>query len=139
MEETLCDHKGERTDLRFGYRSGCYNRIMITRVDKLELHVLHDRQVRFSSQAFECYQRCTKALVSALAVMFIQGILTRKIKAATDELYFSQFSAVVFISWQTLSWRKLGNLTHTTAWLNKFYLHGIESKNANKIKPISVE
>ena len=42
---------------RLGYRSGYYDRTLITRVGKLELRVPQDRAGRFSTELFERYQR----------------------------------------------------------------------------------
>jgi len=93
MTETLQARPGERTSERLGLRSGSYSRTLITRVGKLELRVPQDRQGRFSTQLFERYQRSEKALVSALAEMYVQGVSTRKVKAITEELCGHSFSA----------------------------------------------
>src|ERR1700689_3159173 len=93
MEETLQAGKGERTGERQGYRSGYYGRTLITRVGKLELRVPQDRQGRFRTEVFERYQRSEKALVSALAEMYIQGVSTRKVKEITEQLCGHEFSA----------------------------------------------
>ena len=93
MTETLQARPGERTAERFGLRSGSYSRTLITRVGKLELRVPQDRDGRFSTQLFERYQRSEKALVSALAEMYVQGVSTRKVKAITEELCGYSFSA----------------------------------------------
>ena len=37
MEEALQAAKGERSEQRLGYRSGYYNRTLVTRVGKIEL------------------------------------------------------------------------------------------------------
>jgi putative transposase len=93
MTDVLGAEKGERSATRLGYRSGYYERSLITRVGKLELRVPQDRQGHFSTQLFERYQRSEKALVSALAEMYIQGVSTRKVKAITEELCGHSFSA----------------------------------------------
>jgi len=93
MTETLQARPGERTAERLGLRSGSYSRTLITRVGKLELRVPQDRDGRFSTQLFERYQRSEKALVSALAEMYVQGVSTRKVKAITEELCGYSFSA----------------------------------------------
>ena len=93
MNDALGAQKGERTGDRLGYRSGYYPRALITRVGKLELRVPQDRQGRFSTEVFERYQRSEKALVSALAEMYVQGVSTRKVKAITEELCGHSFSA----------------------------------------------
>jgi putative transposase len=93
MTEALGAAKGERTPGRLGYRSGYYGRSLITRVGTLELRVPQDRQGRFSTEVFERYQRSEKALVGALAEMYVQGVSTRKVKAVTEELCGHSFSA----------------------------------------------
>jgi len=93
MTEALGAEKGERSPDRLGYRSGYYRRSLVTRVGKLELRIPQDREGRFSTRLFERYQRSEKALVSALAEMYVQGVSTRKVKAITEELCGHSFSA----------------------------------------------
>jgi putative transposase len=93
MTEALGAAKSERTAERNGYRSGYYERKLITRVGVLELRVPQDRAGHFSTELFERYQRSEKALVSALAEMYVQGVSTRKVKAITEELCGHSFSA----------------------------------------------
>lgn len=78
MTEAVSAGKGERTANRVGYRSGYYGRTLITRVGKLELRVPQDRDGRFSTELFERYQRSERALVAALAEMYVQGVSTAK-------------------------------------------------------------
>ncbi len=85
--------KGERTAARLGYRSGYYGRSLITRVGTLELRVPQDRQGRFSAELFERYQRSDKALLAALAEMYVQGVSARKVKAITELLAGHSFPA----------------------------------------------
>lgn len=93
MEESLRAAKGERTPQRLGYRAGYYPRTLVTRVGKLELRVPQDREGRFSTRLFERYQRSERALVQALAEMYVKGVSTRKVKAITEELCGYEFSA----------------------------------------------
>jgi putative transposase len=93
MTEAVGAAKGERSAGRLGYRSGYYGRSLITRVGTLELRVPQNRQGRFSTALFERYQRSEKALVGALAEMYVQGVSTRKVKAITEELCGHEFSA----------------------------------------------
>src|ERR1700739_894960 len=93
MTEALGAEKGERAASREGYRSGYYPRSLITRVGKLELRVPQDGGGRFSTELFERYQRSEKALVAALAEMYVQGVSTRKVKQVTEELVGHAFSA----------------------------------------------
>ncbi len=93
MSEALGAERAERTESRLGYRSGHYTRGLVTRIGKLELRVPRDRDGRFSTELFSRYQRSEKALVSALAEMYVQGVSTRKVKAITEELCGHSFSA----------------------------------------------
>ena len=93
MTELLQAEKSERTAGRLGHRSGYYDRQLITRIGVLELRVPQDRAGHFSTQLFERYQRSEKALVAALAEMYVQGVSTRKVKAITEELCGHSFSA----------------------------------------------
>jgi transposase-like protein len=93
MEECLQAGKHERSEQRVGYRSGYYRRRLITRVGTLWLRVPQDRAGHFSTQVFEQYQRSEKALVAALAQMYVQGVSTRKVAAITEELCGHEFSA----------------------------------------------
>jgi transposase-like protein len=74
--EAIGAAEGERSETRLAYRSGYYSRSLITRVGTLELRVPQDRMGRFSTELFECYQRSEKALVGALAEMYVQGVST---------------------------------------------------------------
>jgi transposase-like protein len=93
MEECLQAGKHERSERRLGYRSGYYRRRLITRVGTMVLRVPQDRAGHFSTQVFEQYQRSEKALVAALAQMYVQGVSTRKVAAITEELCGHEFSA----------------------------------------------
>jgi putative transposase len=93
MAECLQAGKHERSEQRLGYRSGYYRRRLITRVGTMVLRVPQDRAGHFSTQVFEQYQRSEKALVAALAQMYVQGVSTRKVAAITQELCGQEFSA----------------------------------------------
>lgn len=97
LESEMTEHLGagpsERTEGRGGYRAGYYSRGLVTRIGKLELRVPRDRSGEFSTALFERYSRSEKALVAALAEMYVQGVSTRKVKAITEELCGHGFSA----------------------------------------------
>ena len=93
MTELLGAASGERSRERQGYRACYYSRGLVTRVGKLELRVPRDRDGRFSTALFERYQRSERALVSALAEMYVMGVSTRKVTAITEELCGHSFSA----------------------------------------------
>jgi len=93
MTEVVGADRSERTSERKGYRSGYYERGLVTRVGLLELRVPRDRAGQFRTEVFERYQRSEKALVTALMEMYVQGVSTRKVKAITEELCGHEFSA----------------------------------------------
>lgn len=93
MDEALGAAKGERTGERRGYRSGYYGRKLTTRIGTLELRVPQDRGGLFRTEVFTRYQRSEKALLLALAEMYVQGVSTRKVRAVTEELCGHGFSA----------------------------------------------
>lgn len=93
MDEALGAGKGERTASRRGFRSGYYGRKLTTRVGTLELRVPQDRGGLFRTEVFARYQRSEKALLLALAEMYVQGVSTRKVRAVTEELCGHGFSA----------------------------------------------
>jgi len=93
MDEALGAGKGERSGERRGYRSGYYGRKLTTRVGTLELRVPQDRGGLFRTEVFARYQRSEKALLLALAEMYVQGVSTRKVRAVTEELCGHGFSA----------------------------------------------
>jgi putative transposase len=93
MDETLGVEKSERSSERRGYRSGYYGRKLTTRVGTLELRVPQDRGGLFRTEVFARYQRSEKALLLALAEMYVQGVSTRKVRAVTEELCGHGFSA----------------------------------------------
>jgi len=76
----------ERTEDRLGYRNGYKPRQLKTRVGTLELLVPKDREGRFRTELFERYQRSEKALLLAVAEMYVQGVSTRKVKKVTEAL-----------------------------------------------------
>jgi putative transposase len=75
-----------RTEERRGYRNGYKPRVLKTRVGRLELMVPKDCEGRFQTELFEKYQRSEKALMLAIAEMYVQGVSTRKVKKITEEL-----------------------------------------------------
>jgi transposase-like protein len=73
MTELLGASPNERTQTRNGYRAGYYGRGLVTRIGKLALRVPRDRHGEFSTALFARYARSEKALVAALAEMYVQG------------------------------------------------------------------
>ena len=76
----------QRSEDRRGYRNGYKPRVLKTRVGALELQVPKDREGRFRTEVFERYQRSEKALMLAVAQMYVSGVSTRKVKKITEAL-----------------------------------------------------
>jgi len=76
----------ERTEARQGYRNGYKPRQLKTRVGTLDLLVPKDREGRFQTELFGRYQRSEKALLLAVAEMYVRGVSTRKVKGITEAL-----------------------------------------------------
>jgi putative transposase len=76
----------QRSEDRRGWRNGHKPRILNTRVGTLELQVPKDREGRFRTEVFERYQRSEKALMLAVAEMYVSGVSTRKVKKITEVL-----------------------------------------------------
>jgi len=76
----------ERTEARQGYRNGYKPRQLKTRVGTLEFLVPKDREGQFRTELFERYQRSEKALLLAVAEMYVRGVSTRKVKGITEAL-----------------------------------------------------
>ena len=90
MTEAFGANSGERTADWLAYRAGYHSQGLVTRIGKLELRVPRDRDGRFSTELFARYQRSEKALVSALAEMYVQDVSARKVKGVTEEAIVSQ-------------------------------------------------
>jgi transposase-like protein len=75
-----------RTEERRGYRNGYKPRTLLTRVGRLELMAPKDREGRFQTELFDKYQRSEKALLLAIAEMYVMGVSARKVKKITEEL-----------------------------------------------------
>jgi transposase-like protein len=76
----------QRSEDRRGYRNGHKPRVLKTRVGALELQVPKDREGHFRTEVFERYQRSEKALMLAVAQMYVWGVSTRKVKKITEVL-----------------------------------------------------
>ncbi|MGH7713636.1 MAG: IS256 family transposase, partial [Gemmatimonadaceae bacterium] len=65
----------------------------LTRVGRLALRIPRDRSGRFQPSLFERYERSEKALVLALAEMYVQGVSTRKVTHIVEQLCSVSVSA----------------------------------------------
>ena len=76
----------ERTENRKGHANGYKPKTVRTRIGEITFAVPQVREGGFYPSALEKGMRSERALVAALAEMYVQGVSTRKVKAITEEL-----------------------------------------------------
>jgi putative transposase len=84
----------ERTEDRKGHANGYKPKTVRTRVGEITFAVPQVREGGFYPSALEKGLRSERALVIALAEMYVQGVSTRKVKAITEELCGVEVSAM---------------------------------------------
>ena len=76
----------ERSEQRQGYANGFKDKMLQTRLGKLELQVPQTRDIPFYPSCLEKGQRSERALALAVAEMYVNGVSTRRVKRITEEL-----------------------------------------------------
>jgi len=76
----------ERNEERQGYANGFKPKTLLTRLGAMDLRVPQTRGMEFYPSIIEKGQRSERALVLAMAEMYVQGTSTRKVKAIIEEL-----------------------------------------------------
>lgn len=84
----------ERTVKRRGHANGYKPKTVQTRVGEVTFSVPQVREGGFYPSALEKGLRSERALVMALAEMYVQGVSTRKVKAITESLCGTEISAM---------------------------------------------
>jgi transposase-like protein len=84
----------ERTENRKGHANGYKPKTVRTRVGEITFAIPQVREGGFYPSALEKGLRSERALVIALAEMYVQGVSTRKVKAITEELCGVDVSAM---------------------------------------------
>lgn len=85
-EQVLQASPYERTDERKGYANGFKNKMLHTRIGKLQLQVPQARGLPFYPKCLEKGTRSERALGLAMAEMYVNGVSTRRVKRITEEL-----------------------------------------------------
>lgn len=85
-EKYLCAAPHERTEERRGYANGFKPKTINSRIGQLELAIPQTRDSQFYPNSLEKGLRSERALKSALAEMYLQGVSTRKVAKITEEL-----------------------------------------------------
>ena len=83
----------ERTEERKGHANGYKPKTIRTRVGEITFAIPQVRESGFYPSALEKGMRSERALVTTLAEMYVQGVLTRKVKAITEALCGVEISA----------------------------------------------
>jgi putative transposase len=83
----------ERSDERNGHANGYKPKTVKTRVGEVTFEIPQVREGGFYPEALEKGLRSERALVLALAEMYVQGVSTRKVAAITERLCGTQVSA----------------------------------------------
>ena len=83
----------ERCDERNGHANGYKPKTVKTRVGEVTFDIPQVREGGFYPEALEKGLRSERALVLALAEMYVQGVSTRKVAAITERLCGTQVSA----------------------------------------------
>jgi putative transposase len=85
-EQVLQASPYERTEERKGYANGFKNKMLHTRIGKLQLKVPQARDLPFYPKCLEKGTRSERALGLAMAEMYVNGVSTRRVKRITEEL-----------------------------------------------------
>jgi putative transposase len=98
MSREVQEHVGagvhERSEARRGYRNGIKPRRLATRVGELELEVPQVRGCEpYHPSLFNKWQRSERALLTACAEMYFQGVSTRNVKRVLDAMCDGEISS----------------------------------------------
>ena len=74
----------ERSEQRQGYRSGHYNRNLMTTAGEVKLHVLRLKGVTFETAIIERYRRRESSVEEALMEMYLAGVSVRRVEDITE-------------------------------------------------------
>ena len=84
----------ERTEERKGHANGYKPKTVRTKLGDITFAIPQVREGGFYPSALEKGMRSERALVIALAEMYVQGVSTRRVKAITEELCGVEISAM---------------------------------------------
>ena len=84
----------ERSAQRTGYANGYKDKVLKTRLGSLALKVPQTRDGDFYPQSLERGLRSERALLLAIAEMYVQGVSTRRVKKIVEELCGMEVSSM---------------------------------------------
>ena len=92
--EHLCAEPYERSAQRVGYANGYKDKFLKTRLGTLSLKVPQTRDSEFYPQSLSKGMRSERALLLAIAEMYVQGVSTRRVKKIVEELCGMEVSSM---------------------------------------------
>lgn len=105
--------KYERTAQRKGYRSGSYDRKMLTTSGEVTLKVPKLKGIPFETAIIERYRRRESSIEEALIEMYLAGVSVRRVEDITEALWGSKVSP------STISELNKKAYVHIEAWRNR--------------------
>lgn len=98
MTREAAEHVGagfhERSEVRRGYRNGSKPRKLLTRVGAVELEVPQVRDCEpYHPSLFNKWQRSERALLTACAEMYFQGVSTRNVRNVLESMCGGEISS----------------------------------------------
>lgn len=103
----------ERTENRKGYRSGHYERDLITTSGEVKLKMPKLKGVAFETAIIERYRRRESSVEEALIEMYLAGVSVRRVEDITEALWGTKVSAV------TVSHLNQKVYGHIETWRNR--------------------
>ena len=121
--------KYERTENRKGYRSGSYERSLLTGSGNVKLKVPKLKGVTFETAIIERYRRRESSVEEALIEMYLAGVSVRRVEDITEALWgtkvspgtISELNKKVYVHIDEWRNRKL-NLNYPYVYLDGIYL-----------------
>ena len=119
----------ERTPQRRGQANGFKPKTVKTRVGEIAFDVPQVREGGFYPEALEKGERSERALMLALAEMYVQGVSTRKVAAITEQLIGTSVSstqvsrAAGLLDEVLCAWRERSLSTYCYLYLDARYEH----------------
>ena len=105
--------KYERTTERKGYRSGSYQRKMLTGAGEVNLKVPKLKGISFETAIIERYRRRESSIEEALIEMYLAGVSVRRVEDITEALWGSKVSP------STISELNKKAYVHIEQWRNR--------------------
>ena len=141
--DQLCNaQKHERNQLRQGYRSGHYERKLLTKAGEVTLNVPKLKRITFETAIIERYKRREISVEEAMVEMYLAGVSVRRVEDITEALWGTKVSPGTIsnlnkkIYEEIEKWRNLPLKDHYTY----VYMDGIWMKRTwgGEVKNVSV-